>query len=493
MESIRYIMELNEIENIIYILKTFFISMCTYYTYLRLLNNKNFITKNSMKIFIFTIIVSILCSIIKYYSDSFTATLVLIFLLSSMYSIIHKSNIGYTILYSIISLSITYILFSIAIIISFIINLIVILKNDYINLFVMMATHIILLYFLFKIRRFKNGLKFLNQNIDNSYFDILILNISCTILFIFIISNNTNILLIKKLFVGLIIVSTFMFITIQKTLTMYYKHKMLIKDLNETKDELDKKIKEVEKLEQENIEISKKSHSVSHKIKSLNRKIDKLMMNNEIGDEIDIKDRIKEITNKYYKDKVVVELSKTGIEIVDDMLDYMKNECIKSGIDFELQLNGNIHYMTNNFVSKEELEILLADHIKDAIIAIKHSDNVNRSILVRLGMIDEFYSLYIYDSGIEFEIDTLINLGIKPVTTHADEDGTGMGFLNTFDTLKKHNASLIINEIGKPGKDNYTKVIMIKFDGKGEFKINSYRAESIKEQDNNNRLQIDIK
>ena len=43
-----------------------------------------------------------------------------------------------------------------------------------------------------------------------------------------------------------------------------------------------------------------------------------------------------------------------------------------------------------------------------------------------------------------------------------------MGFMNTFDTLKKHNASLVIESIGKPCKDNYTKVIKIRFDNKRE-------------------------
>lgn len=48
--------------------------------------------------------------------------------------------------------------------------------------------------------------------------------------------------------------------------------------------------------------------------------------------------------------------------------------------------------------------------------------------------------------------------------------------MNTFDTLKKYNASLIINELNPPCADNYTKSIVIKFDGKHEFKINSYRS-----------------
>jgi len=158
----------------------------------------------------------------------------------------------------------------------------------------------------------------------------------------------------------------------------------------------------------------------------------------------------------------------------------MQSECSANKIDFELQLKGNIHYMTNNLITKEDLETLLADHIKNAIIAINHTDNVNRSILVKLGKIDENYGLYIYDSGVEFEKETLENLGKKPSTTHKDEGGTGMGFMNTFDTLRKCKASLTIEEFNKPSKDNYTKVIMIKFDNKNEFKVKSYRENEIK-------------
>ena len=104
------------------------------------------------------------------------------------------------------------------------------------------------------------------------------------------------------------------------------------------------------------------------------------------------------------------------------------------------------------------------------------SDNSNRSILVRIGKIDNIYSLYIYDSGIEFSKEVLDNLGKKPITTHAETGGTGMGFMNTFDTINKTKASFIINEIGKPCEDNYTKVLIFKFDNKNEFIVNSYKS-----------------
>ena len=63
--------------------------------------------------------------------------------------------------------------------------------------------------------------------------------------------------------------------------------------------------------------------------------------------------------------------------------------------------------MTNNAVAKEDLEILLADHIKNAIIAVNHTENINRTIMVRLGKIDSIYGINIYDSGAELETENL--------------------------------------------------------------------------------------
>ena len=136
------------------------------------------------------------------------------------------------------------------------------------------------------------------------------------------------------------------------------------------------------------------------------------------------------------------------------------------------------------------MEILLADLIKNAIIAINHSENINKSILVRLGIIEGFYSLYIYDSGIEFEIDTLINIGNKPSTTHKNDGGTGMGFMNTFDTLRKYKASIVVCEYGKPSEERFTKLIKIIFDKNNEYKISSYRNQKKKKKDFEKRIEL---
>ncbi len=462
---------INDIERNTIILKTLKIAMLTYYTSFKIMNKKTVFRFKDNILIIFS---GILCGIIRYYISYIISVISLIIMLSA---ILNKRNIDNSILTTIVSLGINYSVELIAIVISFGTNKIFGINNDYIKLIVITIVHLVLLYCIFKIKRFKNGILLLQKNTNNQYGDLLVLNTSIIILFSVLLIANSNIELTRILFCEIIIYAIIMYITIKKSLQLYYKQKLLVQDLNETKKELEEKKEEIKELENENLSFKKKSHSLIHQQKSLEYKIQEMLMQTEVSKEEvgEIKSKLEKIGTKIYKEKESIELSKTGISEIDNMLKYMQSECNKNKIELILQIKGNIHQMTNNYIEKEELEILLADHIKNAIIAINHTDNINRTIMVKLGKIESGYGISIYDSGAEFEKETLDNLGKKPSTTHADEGGTGMGFMNTFETLAKHKASLEIKEYNKPSKDNYTKVINIKFDKKNEFKIESYR------------------
>lgn len=474
-----YLIENPEVNTLIYCIKTYLICIFTYYTSLKTVNVKQ---KHRFTMMIILIPIAIIGGLINDKLNHLYSIMIIELFLSILFSKFNQNNIGYSIIIITFSLSINYVLYFTAIALSFFPISILNINNDYITLICIIIIYIVLVLLLNRVKRFKNGLTFLKKNIQNDYIDILILNISVIIIFCIILISRYTEIITSRMGIALIIFSIIMFITIQKSLQLYYKQKLQQKELEETKEELEKAKKEITELEQENLNFSKKSHSIVHKQKALEYKLDQLLLNNEIAEEIDIKDKIKEISKQIQNEDTTIELTKTNIEEIDDMLKYMQSECKKNKINFELQVNGNIHHMVNKFVAKENLEILLADHIKNAIIAINHSENINRSILVKLGLIDGIYSIYIYDTGIEFEIKTLQNLGQVPSTTHADNGGTGMGFMNTFDTLNKYKASIIINEYGKPSKDNYTKYIAIKFDNKNEYKITSYRSEEIEKQ-----------
>lgn len=465
------------------IIKLFFIFMYSYFTSFKIINKKIQVSIKNIIKFLVVILISAFCAIMRFQIDYFTSIFCWIFIMAF---IIDQKNLKRGLFILIVSLGINYIVSFLSIVVDFIINIVFDTNgNNELNLIIILIIHFIIIMNIFSIKKFKYGIAFLkNDSKQNEYIDILILDILLIIIFGTIILSDSSLFVVKKLMLMFIMLTVTILNTIQKSLQLYYKQKMLIKDLIETKEELENKKKEIEELETENIRISKKNHTIVHKQKSIEHKLEEMLIKSEISIEEagEVKERLEKLHTQIYSEKENTELDKTGISDIDDMLNYMQSECTKNKIEFTLVIKENIHYMVNNLISKEDLETLIADHIKDAIIAINHTDNINRSILVKLGNIDGIYSLYIYDSGVEFKKEVLKNLGIKPFTTYESEGGTGMGFMNTFDTLRKYKASLIIEEFNEPKPDNYTKLIAIKFDNNNKFEIKSYRKIEIKKK-----------
>ena len=473
-----FFMKTDTVNFFISVLELFFMTLYSHYICFKIINKNNMNIKNRIIVYLSSFFISVIAQFIREKLDLYYSNILILFELLLINSIILKSDVIDVAVITVIASSVNYIIYIISLSLAFIPNALFKITNDCIGACIVIAIYSLITLNIFKIRKLKNGMVFLYNKFENSYYNIFIVNICMTMIFLRTIIPSTEGLEYRRVLFSFIIFSILIIITIRKSFDLYYKQKLLVKDLEQTKVELEAKKQEIDKLEKENLEFSKTSHSLAHKQKALEFKLEQLM---KIGTDTKskevIKQEIEEISKELYKEPETIELSKTEIESIDNMFSYMQSECIKENIKFELQVTGNIFYMINNLISENDLQILIADHIKDAIIAINHSDNSNRSILVRIGKIDGIDSLYIYDSGIEFEKEVLDNLGKKPITTHADSGGTGMGFMNTFDTLNKTKASLTINEIGKPCIDNYTKVLMFKFDGQNEFKVDSYKNE----------------
>ena len=484
-------------------IKMLWISFGTYFIALKISNNEDKIKRNFVIVISIMLVTNIVCMLIRNLLNFTAYIILLIIFMSYLISKIISKSISYSLTITIISLSINYIIFIVATALAFVPVTLLRIDNIYINLVTVLLFYLIALIIFSRIKRIKNGLSFLKKAKLNDYTDMVLLNVSIISLFFTIILSVYDESITDKVGYALIIFAIIMFITIQKSLQIYYKQKLLVQELEETKNELEKKNKEIKELEQENLNFSKTSHTLAHKQKALEYKLNQLINQSAKNEPTqnntntsrenntknqankpeklepeqiqDIKERLAEISKDLYQNEKSTRLAQTGIKRIDNMLEYMQSKSEKYNIKLELQITGNIHHMTNKIIEEKDLETLIADHVKNAIIAIKHSKNENKSILVKLGKIEENYGLAIYDTGIEFEKETLENLGKKPSTTHAEEGGTGMGFMNTFDTINKYKASLIINEIGKESETNYTKAIIIKFDQKNEFKIDSYR------------------
>lgn len=466
-----FVFSLPEISIIIHNIKIFSLLLFSLYIFKKIYNIE--IKRKIIPISVCSIlIISIISTFIRNTATGYFYLIFQILAMSILNYILFKKELANTIIITILSISINYVIFIISTLITLIPVILLKISSDTINMILILLIQLFISSKILEIKKIKYGINFLKQKLDNGLLSILILNISSTILCFYsiIMSKFKRELEINSL-ISFLVIGIMISITIAKCMQLFYKQNLMTKELETAKQEIDDKNRKIEELEKENLEVSKTRHSLIHKQKNLEFKLNQLLQSSEIAEEIDIKDKIKEVSKELYNRQEPMELDKTGINRIDNVLECMQNECIENQIDFELQLCGNINYMVNHLITEEELEILLADHIKDAIIAINHSSNETRSILVKIGRYDGIYGLQIYDSGIRFKKQTLDDLGKKPSTTHKEEGGTGLGFMNTFDTLKRTNASLIIEQFVELNQNGYTKVITIKFDGKKEFKV----------------------
>ena len=465
------------------LLKTFCINLFILILNFKIIDKK--VTKHS---FLFMLLVSFIISILNTFMYGIVDKLLTIIIsyfiqLKFLEKIFKNQNNESFMIINLISNSMAYIMFVIATILESFFLIQYKINSETINLIIILIIEAILLFLVFKIKRFSHGFTF-TKNKNYEYLDLITINISSVIILTYYIFGNYYGNLTKQLLICLVVLALIMFLIIQKTLTLYYKQKLLHQTIEDYKNEISEKDKKIKELSDEKYKISKLNHEFYNRQKALEKKVADYVSNvnvetaNELAITEQIADLSKEYSDKLQNIKHPDKLPTTEIEEIDDMFKYMQSECKKNNIEFKLQINGNIHHMINQIIPKDKLVTLIGDHLRDAIIAINSSNNSFKSIIAILGKADEFYEFCVFDTGIEFELETLLALGTKPITTHKDTGGTGYGFMTTFETLRATKGSLVIEEKHKMSENDYTKAVRIIFDGKAQYRISSYRMKA---------------
>ena len=465
-----------------------------------MVNTKVLNYKIDKRYFVCIALSSILITAIYYVLDKYLDNLLKLILMYFMQLIVLKiciKDIRKNLLVSnLLSNSIVFIAFIFSLLIEMLLVNLIKIKNSTVNFILTFIIETVILMIFFNIKRFKKGFAFLDNNVNSEYTNAIVINVSVVIILAYYVFGNYYGNLTKQLLICFIVLSIIMIIIVIKTLTLYYKQKLLAKNIEDYKSEIALKDAQIKSLSDEKYKISKLNHEFYNRQKALIHKVEEITsMNTEIADELDlskqINDLTKEYTDKAQEIKTLDKLPTTGIVEIDDMFKYMQSECDSKKIQFNLKINGNIYHMINNKIPQSRLVTLIGDHLRDAIIAIDFSNNTFKSILAVLGENNGVYEFCVFDTGIEFKIDTLLNLGLKPATTHKDSGGTGIGFMTTFETMKETKASLIIDEMREMSNTDYTKSVTIRFDGKNEYRIKSYRSDEIKKKMKDNRIIIE--
>lgn len=355
--------------------------------------------------------------------------------------------------------------------------------------------YIIMTVMLMKIPRFQRGFQFF-KNINNLGIGIAISGLLTILICIPYGSNNQNgvtgVLAVSSIS-GILMIGFGLYLWIRRSITAHYRERLQLKTEEHYQQLLAESEEKNCQLSKSNEFLAKVVHRDNHIMSALNQSVDAYFQNGDKGFRDDLlreiqtlaKERGELIETEQRNLKI---LPSTGSLLIDGAIGDLYIKASAKGIDFDLTVSAPLTEIIGKYISQTDLQTLICDHIKDAVIAVNAEDNIHGKILVTLSVNGGNYEISIFDNGVAFETDTLAKLGTERITTHADSGGSGIGFMTTFETLRKSYASLIITEF--ENKTPFSKSVTFRFDGATSFIILSYRAEELRRAVNRSDVMI---
>lgn len=452
--------EVNEMNPSIFpsIIKTFFILLCSIYSFGKIINTK--ITKKKYSLFL---LFSFLASPIIHYIQTIIPlpTVFTITLLAILFCfLLFRQSFSRTIYISVLSIGSNYVIFIILLIIMIPI-IFLLVTNEFsrhltetILLVLAGLLQTILSFLLFRTKRLRAGIPtVINAFESHSNIFTAILSILFSSCFYFdkdVRNTAFNFLLVTfVLALGIIT-----WLDWQKTIQTDYINKNNTRQIDFLEDTLQERDAELERLSKiihkDNkllaaLELSTReilTDASSEKAQSLLQELNRFSQERS------------ETLHAYEPGQVT--LPETGLFSVDTMIRYLHQRALKHKIDFQLNLEGKIAGITD-VISEEDLRTIIADLGENAIIATRESEVKN--IRLSLERKTDGYALYFYDSGEPFAAEVLENFGKQRCTTHAETGGSGIGLVTTSELVTKYQGEFYITDedILKP----YIKCVVV--------------------------------
>ena len=333
------------------------------------------------------------------------------------------------------------------------------------------------------IKRFRKGFQFFEKD-NNLGLGLLVSSIVLLVKVINLRDNRDSDYYYIVASFGIIIAGFGLYLWISRSITAHYRDRLQLKSEEHYKELLEEKEEEIEKLNQSNAYLAKVVHRDNHLMSNLNTSIDMYFNSDDEAYKDNLLRELQILSNERGEliNKEQLEsklLPSTGNLLIDSAIGNLYIKAAAHGIDFNLTVSSTVDEIIGKFISQTDLQTLLCDHIKDAIIAVESKGESGGKILVNLSNQNDNYCIDIYDNGVAFAPETLSKLGLERVTTHADSGGSGIGFMTTFETLKKAYASLIITEF--ENQIPFSKSVSFRFDVESSFIVHSYRKDELKE------------
>lgn len=407
-----------------------------------------------------------------------------------------KTKISSSVVITLISFGISYAIYILSTIIS-VMLFYVLLKDTVKDLALVFSiigggVQFTLAILLFRSKRIINSFhKVVNENNHiGIYISIFILMVS----FSFHLINGVNLLYLIPVFCVLFL-SILLIYWHREQITQSYISRAMKKQLDILETTIKEKDSTIDKLRQDNDNLASIIHRDNKIIPAMKLAVERhiesdlrfgeLSTSHNLANTLDnlLSERVSAI--KLMESHVLSSLI-TGYVSIDAMLEFMIKRASEENIDILYTVNVDCVNEIISVVDDFNLNTVIADLLENAIIATRGQNN--KQIKIDVNKLNKICIISIYDTGVMFSARILQSMGYKKITTHADEGGSGIGMMSTFEIIRKYSASFIIEEY--PQGYEFRKKISIVFDGQSSFEIYSYRNNELLRSVTRSDLQI---
>lgn len=174
----------------------------------------------------------------------------------------------------------------------------------------------------------------------------------------------------------------------------------------------------------------------------------------------------------------------TGFSLFDTLLNEMSVYALRNEIAFSVHFGIGLDLFIPKDISESDFVHMVDDLLKNAFKSTLTKEN--RAVQLQFYKTDKYFVVEVADSGISFEVESLVNMGFERRTTYAD--GSGIGLMDIWNTKENYRATYHLEEYRNP--DPFTKCIFIAFDKKNRYSIRTYRKADILQQVRRADLQV---
>lgn len=348
----------------------------------------------------------------------------------------------------------------------------------------------LLIFTMFRLKRFKNGMTFIFTTPTTNIATILCLLFLAALVYINIESSY---------YFG-IVCTTFSLAFLvhwwQAQITKSYRRSLELRELESLRTELQEKNATMMRVMEENERIRHINHRDNGLITALDYAVTDYLITDFADEETAITRRdellveIERIragrVNSVNKNAVKAPRYDTSISFLNIFLNHMSKRATDEHVLFSVHIGTELDDFIPHIISDEDLVHLLSDLLANAFIATR--DVTGRMVQLQFYKWNKHFVIEVADNGIPFEVDSLLNMGILELTTHADTGGSGIGLMDIWKTKEKYGATYHLEEYETAAP--FSKKISLTFDNKNRYSVRTWRKDEILAASKRTDLQV---